>query len=214
MCQFKDKPPMTDSASSSEKTAEEKFESAAEITRETPAQHIKLAFIKNTKVIGMVMITIGILSILLPNFIGMAFNTFVGGIFLLAALALALNAWHNKKQHMSLWFKPFILAALALIIFMHPAIILGVLGLLIAIYFLISGFSSMVLSFELQSSAKMFSLLNGFITLVLGVVVLTNWPFASAWIIGLIIGVTFIFDGIALLSIANQVNKTQEKIVN
>ncbi|PKI13999.1 HdeD family acid-resistance protein [Colwellia sp. 12G3] len=205
---------MTDSATSSEKTTEETFESVTEVTRETPAQHLKLAFIKNTKVIGMTMIIIGVLSILLPNFIGMAFNTFVGGIFLLASLALALNAWHNKKQHMSLWFKPFVLAALALIIFMHPAIILGVLGLLIAIYFLISGFSSMVLSFELQSSAKIFSLLNGFITLVLGVVVLTNWPFSSAWIIGLIIGVTFIFDGIALLSIANQVNKTQEKLIN
>jgi uncharacterized membrane protein HdeD (DUF308 family) len=72
----------------------------------------------------------------------------------------------------------------------------------------------MVLSFELQSSAKTFSLFNGLITLVLGVVVLTNSPFSSAWIIGLIIGVTFIFDGIALLSIANQVNKTQEKLIN
>lgn len=201
-------------APNSEKTAEEKIEATLEVTREAPAQQIKVAFIKNTKAVGIVMIIIGVLGILVPNFIGMAFNTFVGGIFLLAALALAVNAWHNNTQNMSLWFKPFVLAALALIIFIHPAIILGVLGLLIAIYFLISGFSSMVLSFELQSSAKIFSLLNGFISFVLGVVVLTNWPFASAWIIGLIIGVTFIFDGIALLSIANQVNKTQEKLVN
>ena len=190
------------------------FEKASEVTRETPAQQLKLAFIKNTKVIGIVMIIIGVLGILVPNFIGIAFNTFVGGIFLLAALALAINAWNNKTQNMSLWFKPFVLATLALIIFIHPAIILGVLGLLIAIYFLISGFSSMVLSFELQSSAKIFSLLNGLLSFVLGVVVLTNWPFASAWIIGLIIGVTFIFDGIALLSIANQVKKTQEKLIN
>ena len=213
MCQFKDKPPMIDSVSSSEKTPKEKLETTAEITRETSVHQLKLAFIKNTKVVGIVMITLGILSISLPNFIGMAFNTFVGGTFLLASLVLALNAWHNKKN-MSLWFKPFVLITLALIIFMHPAIILGVLGLLIAIYLLISGFSSMVLSFELQSSAKTFSLFNGLITLVLGVVVLTNSPFSSAWIIGLIIGVTFIFDGIALLSIANQVNKTQEKLIN
>jgi uncharacterized membrane protein HdeD (DUF308 family) len=197
---------MNDSDNSAEKTPE--------VTRETPAQQLKMTFIKNTKMIGIVMIIIGGLGILLPNFIGIAFNTFVGGIFLLAALALAFNAWHNKKQNMSLWFKPFVLAALALIIFMHPAIILGVLGLLIAIYFLISGFSSIVLSVELQSSAKLFSLLNGVISFVLGGIVLTNWPFSSAWIIGLIIGVTFIFDGIALLSIANQVNKTQEKLVN
>lgn len=57
------------------------FEKASEVTRETPAQQLKLAFIKNTKVIGIVMIIIGVLGILVPNFIGIAFNTFVGGIF-------------------------------------------------------------------------------------------------------------------------------------
>ena len=205
---------MTDSLPNSETTQDARPEAEQEITRETPTQQLKLALIKNTKVIGIVMIIIGLLAMLVPNFIGLAFNTFVGGIFLLASTALAFNAWHNKTQNMSLWFRPFVLAALALIIFTHPAIILGVLGLLIAIYFLISGFSSMILAFELQSSAKVFSLFNGAISFVLGVVVLTNWPFSSAWIIGLIIGVSFIFDGIALLTIANQVKKTQEKLIN
>ena len=205
---------MTDFVPRSEVTSDKAAEVEQEISRETPAQQLKLALIKNTKVIGIVMIIIGLLAILVPNFIGLAFNTFVGGIFLLASTALAFNAWHNKTQNMSLWFRPFVLAALALIIFTHPGIILGVLGLLIAIYFLISGFSSMILAFELQSSAKVFSLVNGAISFVLGVVVLTNWPFSSAWIIGLIIGVSFIFDGIALLTIANQVKKTQEKLIN
>ena len=205
---------MTDFVPRSEVTSDKTPEVELEITRETSAQQLKFSLIKNTKVVGIVMIIIGLLGILVPNFIGMAFNTFVGGIFLLASTALAFNAWHNKTQNMSLWFRPFVLAALALIIFTHPAIILGVLGLLIAIYFLISGFSSMILAFELQSSAKVFSLVNGAISFVLGVVVLTNWPFSSAWIIGLIIGVSFIFDGIALLTIANQVKKTQEKLIN
>jgi len=202
---------MTDPRPNLEVTTEK---AELDISRETPAQQLKSTLIKNTKVVGTVMIVIGLLGILVPNFIGMAFNTFVGGIFLLASTALAFNAWHNKRQNMSLWFRPFVLAVLALIIFTHPGIILGVLGLLIAIYFLISGFSSMVLAFELQSSAKFFSLFNGIISFVLGVVVLTNWPFSSAWIIGLIIGVSFIFDGLTLLTIANQVNKNQEKLVN
>jgi uncharacterized membrane protein HdeD (DUF308 family) len=189
-------------------------EQVLEVLQETSTQKFNLSLIKNTRTVGIVMIVIGILGILVPNLIGMAFNTFVGGIFLLAAFALALNAWHTKKQNMSLWFKPFVLTALALIIFIHPAIILGVLGLLIAIYFLISGFTSMVLSFELQSSAKVFSLFNGLISFVLGVIVLINWPFSSAWVIGLLIGISFLFDGIALLSISNQLNKNQEKLVN
>jgi len=66
-----------------------------------------------------------------------------------------------------------------------------------------------VVSFGLNSSAKFFSLLSGVISFTLGAIVLTNWPFSSAWVIGLIIGVTFFFDGIALLSISNQLKKTQ-----
>ncbi|GAA0816068.1 hypothetical protein GCM10009111_15290 [Colwellia asteriadis] len=187
---------------------------ASEITRETSAQQFKLALIKNTKTIGTIMILIGVLAILAPSFIGIALNAYVGAMFLLAAFALAFNAWHNKNSNISLWFKPFVLTALALIIFTHPAIILGVLGLLIAIYLLISGFSAIVLAFQLQSSAKIFNILNGILSFILGVIVLTNWPFASAWIVGLIIGVTFLFDGIALLTIANHMSKTQEKIIN
>lgn len=185
-----------------------------DITRETPAQLLTQTIAQNTKTVGIVMIIIGILAILVPNLIGLAFNTFVGVMFLLAAAALTFNAWQTKNQNMALWFKPFVLAVLALIILTHPAIILGVLGLLIAIYFLISGFTSIIFSFELQSSAKIITLLNGFISLVLGVVVLTNWPFSSAWLIGLIIGVNFLFDGISLLSISKQVKSTQEKVIN
>jgi len=196
---------MTDIVPHPEDTSETK----PKVTHETATQHINLAFIKNTKAVGIVMIIIGILGILVPNFIGLAFNTYVGGIFLISAIALAFNAWQYKMQDMSLWFKPFILMALALIVFTHPAIILGVLGLLIAIYFLISGFSAVVVSFGLNSSAKFFSLLSGVISFILGGIVLTNWPFSSTWVIGLIIGVTFLFDGIALLSISNQLKKSQ-----
>ncbi len=200
---------MTDIVPHSKSTSETEPEVMPKVSLDTSAQHINLAFIKNTKTVGIAMIVIGILGILLPNFVGLAFNTYVGGIFLISAIALAFNAWQYKAQEMSLWFKPFILLALALIIFTHPAIILGVLGLLIAIYFLISGFSAVVVSFGLNSSAKFFSLLSGVISFILGGVVLTNWPFSSAWVIGLIIGVTFLFDGIALLSISNQLKKSQ-----
>ncbi|TYK67341.1 HdeD family acid-resistance protein [Colwellia echini] len=205
---------MTDIVNNSEKSNETAVNEEITVTRETQTQMLSMAFARNTKMAGIVMIVIGLLGILVPNFIGIAFNTFVGGIFLLAALALAFNAWHTKNQNMSLWFRPFVLTALGLIIFIHPGIILGVLGLLIAIYFLISGFSSMVFAFELKSSAKLLTLLNGAVSFVLGVIVLDSWPFASAWVIGLIIGVTFLFDGISLLSIANQVKSTQEKVVN
>lgn len=182
------------------------------ITRsETITQQLNLTFIKNAKFTGIIMLLIGVIGIVVPNFIALSFNAFVGGIFLLAAVALTYNAWQNKQNNMSLWFKPFILAVLAFIILLHPAIVLSVLGLLIAVYFIFSGFSSIMLSFELKSSAKWFSLFNGILSFVLGVLVFDSWPFGSAWIIGLLIGISFIFDGMALLSIASQLRKNQEQ---
>ena len=83
---------------------------------------------------GIVMIILGVLGILVPNIVALSFNWFVGGIFLLAACALAFNAWLSKRQSMSLWFKPFILLILSLIILIHPGIVLSVLGLFIAIF--------------------------------------------------------------------------------
>lgn len=173
-------------------------------------QSLNSVFIKNTKITGLFMIVIGILGILLPNVVALSFNAFVGGIFLLASAALTYNAWHNKNTTMSLWFKPFILAMIAFIVLLHPGIVLSVLGLLIAIYFLLSGFSAMMFAFELKSSAKWFHLFNGMLSFVLGVIVFDSWPFASAWIIGFIIGINFLFDGIALLSISNQLKKSKE----
>ncbi|WP_082627248.1 HdeD family acid-resistance protein [Colwellia sp. TT2012] len=176
--------------------------------------HLNQVIAKNAKTTGIVMIIIGVLAMLAPNVIGMTFNSFVGGIFLLASLVLAHNAWQSrtqqKNQVLTLWLQPFVLAMLGFIILLNPAIVLSMLGLLIAIYFIFSGFSAIAWSFELKSSAKWFSLFNGILSFVLGVLVFDSWPFGSAWIIGLLIGISFLFDGFALLSIARQLENNQE----
>lgn len=174
-------------------------------------KHSDFNFSKGLRKTGIVMIILGVLGILVPNLIALSFNVFVGGIFLLAACALAFNAWLSKKKSMSLWFKPFFLLILSLVILIHPAIVLSVLGLFVAIYFLLSGFGSIMLAFELNASAKWLSLFSGVLSFVLGMIVFDNWPFASAWIVGLMIGINFLFDGIALLSLAKVMEKSEEE---
>lgn len=38
----------------------------------------------------------------------------------------------------------------------------------------------------------------------MGIIMLLNWPMGASWIIGLLIGVSFLFDGIALYAVANK----------
>ena len=170
----------------------------------TPADQLQ-GFIKNARRIGIIMIIIGLVGILLPNLISLTLNAFVGSIFLFSAIALAYIAWQSKSQSLSMWFKPFVLFALALLVLFHPAVLLSVLGLLLAIYFLLAGFSGITLAFEIKpANGWFFMLINGLLSLLLGAIVLFSWPFGSSWIIGLLIGISFFFDGIALIMISRQ----------
>ena len=162
-------------------------------------------FIKNARRTGIIMIIIGLVGILLPNLISLTLNAFIGSIFLFSAIALAYIAWQSKSQSLSMWFKPFVLFALALLILFHPAVLLSVIGLMLAIYFLLAGFAGITLAFEIRPAyGWLFMLINGLLSFVLGAIVLFSWPFGSSWIIGLLIGISFFFDGLALIMISRQ----------
>lgn len=162
-------------------------------------------FIKNARRTGIIMIIIGLVGILLPNLISLTLNAFIGIIFLFSAIALAYIAWQSNSKSLSMWFKPFILFALALLVLFHPAVLLSVLGLLLAIYFLLAGFAGITLAFEIRpANGWLFMLINGLLSFALGAIVLFSWPFGSSWVIGLLIGISFFFDGLALIMISRQ----------
>jgi uncharacterized membrane protein HdeD (DUF308 family) len=45
-------------------------------------------------------------------------------------------------------------------------------------------------------------LLNGIITLVLGILIWREWPAAASWVIGLFVGIDLLFDGWSLVRTA------------
>lgn len=162
-------------------------------------------FTTNARHTGIIMVIIGLIGILLPNLISLTLNALISTLFLFSATALAYIAWQSKSKNLSMWFKPFILLALGLLVLFHPAVLLSVLGLLLAIYFLMAGFSAMALAFEIKpANGWFFMLFNGLLSFTLGALVLFSWPFSSSWIIGLLIGISFFFDGVALIMISRQ----------
>ena len=163
-------------------------------------------FTHNARRTGIVMIVIGLVGILLPNLISLTINTLIGGLFLLSGIVLASIAWLSDARSLMMWLKPFVLLALALLILFHPAVILSVLGLLLALYFLFDGFAGIALARELKPvNGWRFMMFDGILSFALGILVLLNWPMGSSWIIGLLIGVSFLLDGIALLAVSRKI---------
>jgi uncharacterized membrane protein HdeD (DUF308 family) len=50
---------------------------------------------------------------------------------------------------------------------------------------------------------------NGITSLLLALVLIAGWPFSSAWLIGLFIGISLLIDGISLLMICLATRPTE-----
>ena len=162
----------------------------------------------NAKRTGIVMLLIGTIGIIFPALISLTLNYFIGGIFLISAVALAYSAYSCGTQTLMMWFKPFVLFVISLLVFFHPAVVISTLGIVLAVYFLMDGFVSIVLSVEFRpSKGWRYMLLNGLLSLLLGIIVLSSWPLSSFWVVGLLIGISFLLDGIALIAISGNIRE-------
>ena len=169
-------------------------------------EHSLEQFNRKAKPAGIALIIIGVIGIVFPLLVSWTLNLFISSIFFIAAIVLAYSSYACKTHTLMMWFKPFVLFVLALLILFHPAIVISTLGLVLAVYFLMDGFASFALSVEMKpAKGWFFMLLNGVLSLILGIFVIAGWPLSSVWLVGLVIGMSFLFDGIALLAIAGNI---------
>jgi uncharacterized membrane protein HdeD (DUF308 family) len=77
----------------------------------------------------------------------------------------------------------------------HPVRAAAVLTLLIAAGFLVGGLLRIVSSLAVRFPAWQWVVLNGVIDLVLGVLILNEWPGSKLWVIGLFVGIDLVFHG-------------------
>jgi uncharacterized membrane protein HdeD (DUF308 family) len=84
-----------------------------------------------------------------------------------------------------------------------------VLTLAFGILFIVEGIFTIVMGFTNRSGRSMSWLvvLNGIITLILGILVLNSWPLSALWLIGLYVGISLLLSGISLLAAALAVKK-------
>lgn len=149
---------------------------------------------------SIVLILIGILGIALPQFLSMAIALFAGWLLLLAGSIAMFITWHGFRDRWVAWLKPFVLVAVGLLILLNPIAGTAALGLMLAIYFLFDGFAGVGSAWEMRpQNGWGWLMFNGATSLLLALIFILGWPFSSAWLIGLFIGISLFIDGISLL---------------
>ena len=158
---------------------------------------------KKTIWFGLFLIGIGLVGIVLPQVIGVTMAWLLAILLILAGAITAYLTWLNYYRSGLAWLKPFSLIMLGLLILFHPAAGAAALGLLLIVYFLLDGFAGISFGLALRPvRGWVWTLINGIISLLLAGVFLATWPVGSVWLVGLLVGISLIIDGAAILGLA------------
>lgn len=154
--------------------------------------------------IGIILIIIGILA-LAYEFIATVFSIYYIAVLLIFAGAAQLVQSFKTRRlgNTILWGIIGLLYLIAGIIALYNPIAISVaLTLLIAFLLILSGIIQIIGAYHNRILPRWgWLLFSGIVTLLLGLLILTSWPSDSLWVLGLFLGIDFLFQGWAYISI-------------
>jgi uncharacterized membrane protein HdeD (DUF308 family) len=89
------------------------------------------------------------------------------------------------------------------------------LTLVLASLFLVEGVLNIALFFKVRAvRGSSWFLIDGIITLLLGLMIYMQWPSSSAWAIGTLVGVSMIISGVTRVMLSMAVRKATDTIAS
>jgi len=147
--------------------------------------------------LGVALILLGGFALIDSVAVSIISMVFFGWILLLAGVIEAVQTFrHHKGGHFFLHLLNTVFAiVVGLMLLWNPLAGSLVLTLLMAAYFLVAGTFSILTSLTAPMPGSGWMLVDGIITVMLGILVWAQWPTAGLWIIGLFIGINLITSG-------------------
>jgi len=160
---------------------------------------------KSVRAIGIVAIVVGCFAILLPELFSLGAAVFAGCILVIASAFLTAAAFtaHGVGSLLArlAWALLTFIVGLWLIIEPHNGTL--TLTLVLGIYFLLTGLMRIAAAFMGRGTPNAGWVgLSGVCGLIIGILVLVEFPSSADWAIGLLIGIDLIFAGWMLISVA------------
>jgi uncharacterized membrane protein HdeD (DUF308 family) len=159
---------------------------------------------------GVLLILLGLMAIAFPLAATVAANAVIAWLIVLAGLVHLVLAFHAHGAGSILWRVLVGLAYLGFGIYLilHPIVGIVTFTLLLATLFFIEGIFNIILFFQMRSSGgSVWFLLDGIITLLLGLFIYIHWPSSSVWAIGTLVGVSMITSGITRVMVSMTVRR-------
>ena len=170
-------------------------------------------FSKYSKIYGVIFLLIGLAGIIFPYIMSITTAVIYAWFLLFSTFMIGFHTWQTNKKDWLGWLKTVIFLMVSILMIINPITAVAALGMLFAIYFFMDAFSSIALAFELKP-VKMWwvSLLNGLLSLIIGIYFVIGWPISSMFLVGFLVGISLFFDGIALLTLGSAANALEKEV--
>jgi uncharacterized membrane protein HdeD (DUF308 family) len=156
--------------------------------------------------LGIILVILGTLSVIAPWATGLAVQAAVGLLLVAAGITWTVFAFHAKSWDSGLWeaLVGVLSVASGVVMLAHPVVSLSILTLVVAVYFVSGGILKMVFAFQHKIlPGRNWVIFDGVVSILLGVMITTQWPISGLWAIGTLVGVDLLFAGFGLIRIGS-----------
>jgi uncharacterized membrane protein HdeD (DUF308 family) len=156
--------------------------------------------------LGVLTVIAGVLAMASPLLSGLSISVFIGIAMVIAGVARTVGAFHaGSFGQGALAFIGGIFTFVAgVILATRPGFALVTLTLLLGGYLLVDGISGAVLAFHVRPEKGWGSMLfSAAMGVVLGILLLKEWPLSGLWAVGTLVGINLLFVGFSFISIGS-----------
>jgi uncharacterized membrane protein HdeD (DUF308 family) len=157
--------------------------------------------IKTSRSLAILMIVLGVLAIIYPLFATIFTFNVIGFVLLLFGFLQLFHGFQLSKARFGQHLLTSLIGIFYLIvgfwILRHPVFSILDLTLVIGILFFIQGAVQVIHAFEGREEHRKWPLVSGIASIILGILIWSNWPVDSLSLLGVLVGINLILSGIS-----------------
>ena len=158
-----------------------------------------------TIALGILMIVLGVVAIAQPHFSTQAVARWLGWIFIVGGIGQLIHVFQTYRIG-PFWLKlglSILYVIAGGLLLQHTVENILFITLSVGILFLIEGICRVILSFQIKTVPNWRWVLgDGVVTLILGIFIASQWPSAALWVIGLMVGIGLLINGLSTIMLS------------
>lgn len=163
-------------------------------------------------VVGVLLVILGLIAIARPIYATIASTVVFGWLFIFAGIAQIVYAFRSHGAGKIIWKLLLGVLYLGAGIVVLSNVLSGALALtlILGITIFVQGAIQVILAFGIRPARSwVWVLVSGILGIILGIFIWSEWPFNAAWLIGLWVGISLLFNGIWMITLSSLPRSTQ-----